>query len=54
MRKTTNRSAMPSGALFAAAFLVLLAACTEPQKPVTQCEPGVADLSGAATLVPSC
>jgi hypothetical protein len=52
MRKTTNRPAMPSGALVAAALMALLAACTEPQKPVAQCEPGVAGLSTATTLVP--
>lgn len=52
MRKTTNRPALPSGALVAATLLALLASCAEPQKPVGQCEPGVADLSGATTLVP--
>lgn len=52
MRKTTNRPGMPTAALVSAALLALLAACTEPQKPVVQCEPGVGDLSGAATLAP--
>lgn len=52
MRKTTNRPAMPLGALVAATLLALLASCTEPQKPVGQCEPGVTDLSAATTLVP--
>jgi len=52
MRKTTNRLSRPAGTVLAAALLVLLAGCTEPQKPVTECEPGVAGLSGSATLVP--
>ncbi|WP_413871012.1 hypothetical protein [Albidovulum sp.] len=45
MQKTTKTA-------LAVMLLALLAACTEPQKPVAECEPGVADLSGAATLVP--
>ncbi len=51
MPETTNLSARPAGAILAAALLALLAACTEPQA-VGECEPGVTDLSEAATVVP--
>lgn len=52
MPETTNLSARPAGAILAAALLALMAACTAPQTPVEECEPGVADLSESATVVP--
>lgn len=51
MSETTNKGARPAGAILAAVLLALLAACTEPQA-VGECEPGVAELSEAATVVP--
>lgn len=43
----------PPLAGFALILVMALAACAEPQKPLEECEEGVAELSGAATLVPA-
>ena len=52
MTEAKNLPLSPRTAALAAILLAALAACTEPQQPVEECEPGVNEISDAANLVP--
>lgn len=52
MPRMDERPAAVRAVALAAMLLAMLAGCTEPQKPLEQCEPGVSELSDTAALVP--
>ena len=52
MRLTDTRPILARNLALAAILLAALAACTEPQTPVGQCEPGMNEISGVSNVAP--
>ena len=52
MRTKDTRPVLTRNLALAAVLLAALAACTEPEQPLGQCEPGVNDLAGMGTVAP--
>lgn len=52
MRLTDTRPALARNLALAAILLATLAACTEPQAPVENCEPGVNEISDMSNVAP--
>jgi len=52
MRTKDTRPVLARNLALATVLLAALAACTAPEEPLGQCEPGVSGLSGLGTVAP--